>query len=268
MIIVKMGGSEGVDAQSICVGLAEWVREGKEVVLVHGGSHETTLISEKLGHAPRFVTSTSGHSSRYTDRETMEILSMVMGGRINTLLVEHLQKLGVNAIGLSGVDGRLLEAKRKPTLRVVEDGKTLVLRGEYSGRIEQVNAPLLTTLLEAGYTPVIAPFAVSLENELVNVDGDRAAAAIGAALHAETVVILSNVPGLLEDVDDPRSLIRSVPLAEADTVLADVAKGRMKRKVLGAIEALRAGVGRVILADGRVPQPLQQALAGEGTVIE
>jgi len=268
MIVVKVGGSEGVDFDSVCADLAEHIREGNKAVLVHGGSHETTLISEKLGHPPRFVTSTSGHSSRYTDRETMETLAMVMGGRINTLLVEKLQQLGINAIGLSGVDGKLLVAKRKPTLRVIEDGKTLVLRGEYSGRIEQVNAPLLTTLLEAGYTPVVAPFAISLDSELVNVDGDRAAAAIGAALQAETVVILSNVPGLLENVDDPSSLIRSVPSAEAEAVLAEVAKGRMKRKVLGAIEALQSGVGQVILADGRRSQPVHQALEGEGTVIE
>jgi acetylglutamate/LysW-gamma-L-alpha-aminoadipate kinase len=267
VIVVKVGGSEGVDMEAVCADLAEWIRGGNAAVLVHGGSHESTEIAGQLGHTPRFVTSVSGHSSRYTDRETMEILAMVMGGRINALLVERLQGLGVNALGLSGVDGRLLEAVRKPTLRIVENGKRLVLRGEYSGRIDRVNARLLTTLLEDGYTPVAAPFAISTDHELVNVDGDRAAAAIGGALGAEAVVLLTNVPGLLRELDDPTSLIPAVSAADAEGALESVAKGRMKRKVLGAVEAIRAGAGRVILADGRVERPLQRALAGEGTVV-
>ncbi len=268
MIVVKVGGSEGIDMASVCAELAELVQDGRQVVLVHGGSHESTVVGTQLGHAPRFVTSVSGHSSRYTDRETMEILAMVMGGRINKLLVERLQGMGVNAIGLSGADGRLLEARRKSTLRIVEGGRRLVLRGEFSGKIEGVNTALLTALLDAGYTPVVAPFAISGEHDLVNVDGDRAAAAIGAALGAVAVIVLTNVPGLLRDVDDPTSRIPVVPVADAEAVLEEVAKGRMKRKVLGAAEAVRAGVGRVVLADGRVARPLQRALAGEGTVVE
>ena len=267
MIVIKIGGSEGIDIESVCADVAGLVRDGRSVVVVHGGSHESTEIGEKLGHPPRFVTSVSGHSSRFTDRETMEILAMVMGGRINKTLVERLQRLEVDAVGLSGIDGRLLEAVRKPTLRIVEGGKRLVLRGEFSGRIERVNAPLLAALLDAGYTPVVAPFAISTESEMVNVDGDRAAAAIGAALGAEAVVLLTNVPGLLRDVDDPASRVPAVPADEADVALERIAKGRMKRKVLGAVEAVRGGVGRVILADGRVSQPVRRALAGEGTVV-
>ncbi len=267
MIVVKVGGSEGVDAERVCVDLAEMVRAGTSAVLVHGGSHESSTVAAALGHPPRFVTSVSGHSSRYTDRRTMEILAMVMAGAINTRLVERLQQLEVNALGVSGVDGRLLEAKRKSTLRIAEDGVQRILRGEYSGRIERVNDALLSSLVEAGYTPVVAPFALSHEREMVNVDGDRAAAAIGAALGAETVVILSNVPGLLADVDDPSSRIDAVPVSDGEAVLARYAAGRMKRKLLGAMEAVRAGVSRVVLADGRVDQPVRRALAGEGTVV-
>ncbi len=268
MIVVKAGGSRGVSLERVCADVAWWWRQGRRIALVHGGSNELNVISEQLGHAPRFVTTPSGHSSRSTDRETMEILAMVMGGRINTLLVERLQQLGVNAIGLCGSDGRLIEAKRKPTLRIVENGRTRILRSEYSGRVEHVNAELLRTLLDAGYVPVIAPFALSDENELVNIDGDRAAAAIAAALHAEALVILSNVPGLLRDVDDPSSLIEKLDAADAQGALERYAMGRMKRKLLGAIEAMRDGVQRVVLADGRVAQPLQQAWAGKGTVME
>jgi acetylglutamate/LysW-gamma-L-alpha-aminoadipate kinase len=268
MIVVKAGGGEGLDMEAVVADVAELVAQGEQVVLVHGGSHETNVISEKLGHPPRFVTSVSGHSSRYTDRETLEIFAMVVGGRINKLLVERLQQLGVNAVGLSGLDGRLLEGERKDTLHIVEDGKRKVLRGEYSGKIERVNAGLLRTLLEAGYTPVVAPLAISYESEALNVDGDRAAAAIGAALKADQVVILTNVPGLLRDVADERSLVSHIPMEEAEEYLDRYAKGRMKRKILGAVEALRDGAGQVIVADGRAEHPVQRALSGEGTIIE
>lgn len=268
MIVVKAGGGEGLDMEAVCADVAELVRQGERVVLVHGGSHETNVISEKLGHPPRFVTSVSGHVSRHTDRETLEIFAMVTAGRINKLLVERLQQLGVNAVGLSGLDGRLLEGKRKSALRIVENGKRKVLRGEYSGKIERVNVELLRTLLEAGYTPVVAPLAISYESEALNVDGDRAAAAIGSALKAQTVVILTNVPGLLRDFPDESTLIPHVPLEKAEEHLDRYAQGRMKRKLLGAIEALHNGVGQVVIADGRVGQPLRRALAGQGTVIQ
>jgi acetylglutamate/LysW-gamma-L-alpha-aminoadipate kinase len=285
MIVVKVGGSTGVDLGAVCQDVAELLKAGTTraeagsgvsrsspqgnggLVLVHGGSHETNVISEKLGHAPRFVTSVSGHVSRYTDREALDIFAMVVAGRVNKLLVEQLQRLRVNALGLSGVDGRLLLAKRKSTLRVVENGKTIVLRGDYSGQIEGVNTSLLQLLLEAGYVPVVAPLAISPEGEVLNVDGDRAAAAVGAALCADTVVILSNVAGLLRNFPDESSLIPHVPLSRAEEYMERYAQGRMKKKVLGAIEALQGGARRVIIADGRVEHPISRALAGQGTVI-
>lgn len=267
MIVVKAGGGEGLDMEAVAIDVADLVKRGEQVVLVHGGSHETNVISEKLGHPPRFVTSESGHSSRYTDRETLEIFVMVVAGRINKRLVEKLQQLEVDAVGLSGLDGRLMEGKRKSVLRIVEDGRRKVLRGEYSGKIEQINADLLRTLLEAGYTPVVAPVAISYESEGLNVDGDRAAAAIGAALQADKVIILTNVPGVLRDVSDEDSLIEHIPQDSAEDYLDRYAEGRMKRKMLGAIEALEDGVGQVVIADGRAQHPLQRALAGEGTII-
>jgi acetylglutamate/LysW-gamma-L-alpha-aminoadipate kinase len=214
------------------------------------------------------VTSVSGYVSRYTDRETLEIFAMVTAGRINKLLVERLQKLDVNAIGLSGLDGRLVQAQRKGVLRIIENGKRKVLRGDNSGKIETVNASLLHMLGEAGYFPVVAPLAVSRKGEALNVDGDRVAAAIGSALRAETVVILTNVPGLLREFPDESTLITHISSGEAPAILDQCAQGRMKKKMLGAIEALSAGVGRVVIADGRVAHPLHRALAGQGTVIE
>ena len=252
---------------AVAADVAEIVKQGQQIVLVHGGSHETNVISEKLGYPPRFVTSVSGHVSRHTDRKTLEIFAMVTAGRINTLLVEQLQQMGVNAIGLSGVDGRLLEGKRKQALRIVENGRRKVLRGDYSGVIERVNVTLLRTLMEAGYVPVVAPLAISYEGEALNVDGDRVAAAISAALKAQTLVILSNVPGLLEQFPDENTLIPHVLPEHAPLLLDQVAQGRMKKKILGVVEAVNDGVQKAVIADGRVKQPLQRALAGQGTVI-
>lgn len=266
MIVVKAGGNSELDMMPICADVAELIQQGEQIILVHGGSGETNRISKKLGNPPRFVTSPSGHSSRHTDRKALEIYIMVVTGRINKLLVEQLQKLGVNALGLSGLDGRLLEAKRKSALRIMENGKPKVLRGEYSGIIKNVNVSLLQLLLDANYMPVVAPVAISYQNEGLNVDGDRAAAAIGHALGAEHVIILSNVPGLLRDVNDEGSVIPHIPAREAKDYLECYAKGRMKRKVLGAMEALQGRVSRVIIADGRVEAPIQRALAGQGTV--
>jgi len=191
---------------------------------------------------------------------------MVYSGKINKLLVERLQRQGVNAVGLSGLDGRILEGTRKATIRIIEDGKQKVLRDDWTGTVDKVNTGLLRLLLENGYLPVIAPLAASSAGEAINVDGDRAAAAVAAALHAETLLLLSNVPGLLHDFPDESTLIRYIPRASIEEFLP-VAQGRMKKKVLGAAEALQAGVGRVILGDARVAQPLGHALAGNGTVI-
>ncbi len=276
MLVVKVGGGQGIDYEAVCRDFAERVQGGERGVLVHGGSHETNVLSERLGKPPRFVTSVSGVQSRYTDRETLEIFTMVYAGRVNKRIVELLQRLGVNAVGLSGLDGRLLEGQRKPAIKVIENGKRMVLRDDYTGRVERVNTDLLRLLLDHGYTPVVTPPAISTtrvsdsrdQGEIVaiNVDGDRAAAVIASALGADTLIILSNVPGLLRDVNDPASLIDRVP-RERLAEFAEYAQGRMQKKVMGAGEALAAGVRRVILADARVERPIAAALEGKGTVI-
>jgi acetylglutamate/LysW-gamma-L-alpha-aminoadipate kinase len=268
VIVVKIGGTTGVDLAAVTRDVAAHVAAGRRLIVVHGGSGETNAISEQLGHPPRFVTSPSGFTSRYTDRTTLEIFAMVTAGKINTLLVEQLQKLGVNAFGLSGVDGRLMVARRKDAIRIIdpETGKQRMLRDDYTGKIEQVNGALLGLLLDAGYTPVIAPLALSLEGEALNVDADRAAAMVAGAVGAAQLILLSNVPGLLRQFPDESTLIRQIDAGKVEQSL-EFAEGRMKKKVLGASEALQLGVGQVILADGRVEAPVANALAGNGTVI-
>ncbi|MCX8063294.1 MAG: [LysW]-aminoadipate kinase [Anaerolineales bacterium] len=266
LLVIKLGGTEGVDFQAICQDVAALLGEGRRLVLVHGGSAEATALGEALGYPPRFITSPSGHTSRYTDRRTLEIFAMAVNGKINTFLVEQLQALGVNAVGLSGVDGRLLLAERKESVISVENGRRRIIRDDFSGKIEQVNTPLLRALLEGGYTPVVAPLALSHQGETLNVDADRAAAMIAAALKAHTLILLTAAPGLLRHFPDVNSLIPELKLAQIEQAI-EAAQGRMKKKVLGAQEALQGGVQRVLIADGRVDFPIRRALKGEGTAI-
>jgi acetylglutamate/LysW-gamma-L-alpha-aminoadipate kinase len=266
MIVIKVGGSSGIDYDALCDDVATLWQKGQKLVLVHGGSAETNRVAEALGHPPRFITSPSGYSSRFTDRETLEIFEMVYCGKMNKGIVERLQRLGVNAVGLSGLDGRIFEGKHKDKVRSVEDGKVKVLRGDHTGTVEQVNTQLLELLLENGYLPVLTPPGASFEGVAVNVDGDRAAAALAVALRAEALLLLSNVPGLLRDFPDETSLIPAIPAGQVDDFM-QFAEDRMKKKVLGAAEAVAGGVGRVIFGDARLQQPVQKALAGQGTVI-
>jgi len=267
IIAIKLGGTEGVDFSAICQDAAKMLAEGQRLVLVHGGSAEANALGKAVGKPPRFVTSPSGFTSRYTNRETLEVFAMAVNGKVNTFLVEQLQLLGVNALGLSGVDGGLLKAKRKAAIRIVENGKKKILRDDYTGKIEEVNVSLLQTLLDGGYTPVIAPMALSEKGEALNVDADRAAAMVAAALNADSLLLLTAVPGLMRDFPDESSLIHKIPRTELETAL-EYAQGRMKKKVLGASEALANGVKQVIIADGRVENPISSALAGNGTVIK
>jgi acetylglutamate/LysW-gamma-L-alpha-aminoadipate kinase len=264
MIIVKLGGAVGIDPDPLIEELAAletpWV-------LVHGGNDELTRLSERLGHAPRFVTSPGGYESRVTDAETIAHIQMVYRGRINNDLVLRLQRRGVAAVGLSGVDGGLWRAARKDAIRVVEDGRQVVLRGDRTGRIHTINVALLQLLLSNGYRPVLTLPALADDGEAVNVDGDRAAAAVATALGADELVMLSNVPGLLRDADDAGTLIGRIPRAQ----LADhdgFARGRFRKKMLAVREALDGGVARVVLATANTQRPLAAARAGRGTVIE
>ena len=268
MLVVKIGGTSGVNFDRVLQDVAAHVAAGHKLAVVHGGSGETNAISEQLGHPPRFVTSPSGFTSRYTDRATLEIFAMVTTGKINTLIVERLQKLGVNALGLSGVDGRLMVARRKDAIRIIDpdSGKQRMLRDDYTGKIETVNAGLLNWLLDSGYTPVVAPLAISHEGDALNVDADRAAAMVAGALAADQLIILSNVPGLLRQFPDESTLIGHIAKEQVEQSL-EFAEGRMKKKVLGASEALNLGVRQVVFADGRIEGAVAGALAGRGTVI-
>jgi [amino group carrier protein]-L-2-aminoadipate 6-kinase len=263
MLVIKLGGSAGLNYEAFLDDLA---RVEEPTVFIHGGNAEFDRVSKQLGIEPRHVTSQSGQSSRFTDRETLEVMLMVYCGKINKTLVEGLQRRGVNAVGLSAIDGRIATGRRKPAIRVIEDGKPKMLRGDYAGSIDDIDTTLLNLLLGAGYLPVLTPPALSKDGEAINVDGDKLATELAVALGADQLLVFSNTPGLLADVKDEDSLVTSISLAnmaEADAM----AQGRMKKKVQAAQDAIERGVGRVIFADARIERPISRALEGAGTTI-
>jgi [amino group carrier protein]-L-2-aminoadipate/L-glutamate 6-kinase len=256
--VVKVGGSAGIDRAAVAGDVAELAAEGRPIVLVHGASSETDTLAAALGHPARTIVSPSGQQSRRTDRRTLEIFAMAALGVETFSYVELLRRAGADAIGLFGA----LTGARK-NVRAVENGRTVLLRDDHTGRVDAIDSEVLRALLGHARIPVLPPLALSPEGEGLNVDGDRAAAAVAVALGAEALVILTNVPGLLRRLDDPTSVVTSVSLEEAD----GLAGGRMKKKVMAAREASAGGVARVVIASGRVGTPLRRALAGEGTTI-
>lgn len=268
MLVVKLGGSAGIDPGPTLDDLAELSRQ-ERVVFIHGANAALDEMTRQLGRTPRLVQSSTGQISRFTDRETMDMMLAVYAGTINKRLVEGLQARGVNAVGLSALDGRIATGRRKDTLRAIEDGKSKILRGDYAGSIDTIDTSLLDLLLDNGYLPVLTPPALSVAGEAINVDGDKLSLQLAIAMKADALIILSNTAGLLADVDDPSSLIREIDVSSQASVDAAMssAAGRMKKKVQAGVGAVESGIGRVVFADARIERPISQALSGQGTML-
>jgi len=260
VLVVKLGGGAGMDIPRACRDLSR-IAALRPLVVIHGVSARMNQMCEELKVPVRTLSSPGGHSSRYTDERTRDIF--VSAARtVNEEIVEWLHSYHVNAVG---VDNEVyIEGERKRALRAIVDGRVRIVRDDYSGSITKINGTALREMLAMGYTPVLPPMAVSADGYL-NIDGDRASAAVAAELDAEELVILSNVSGLFRNFGDANSLVAEVPLTQLEQAMA-WAQGRMKRKVLGAQEALEGGVQRVIIGDGRVSDPVSHALSGAGTV--
>ena len=263
--VVKIGGASGIGGERMLDDLARTLSREPETVVVHGGSDATTKLQDELGRPARFLESPSGQSSRQTDRTDLEAFAMATAW-VNRRMVEALLTRGVSAFGCSGLDGGLVRGARKAAVRAVENGRVRVVRDQWTGRPDRVDIAPLRALQAAGCVPIVAPIAASESGEMLNVDGDRLAALLAVALGAHELVILTNVPGLLADAQDERSLIPGLSRSELDQ-RGTCARGRMRKKLLGAREALDGGVQRVILGDARRERPLTDALDGVGTRI-
>jgi len=265
LIVVKVGGSivKGETSPDLVSDIKNLLSKNR-IVLVHGGGKEVTEIASKLGKEQKIVVSPNGFSSRYTDKETVEIFTMVMAGRINKQIVSALQSQGVPVVGLSGLDGLLVQAERKKRLVIVDKrGRKKVVDGGYTGKISKINTHLLRLLIENGYVPVVAPVATGEEFEPLNVDGDRAAAYIAGALGADRLILLTDVQGLNLD----GRLVSKLNLSGVEQALPKIGRG-MITKVYAAMEALNLGVGEVIISSGLEELPISSSLRHEcGTVI-
>jgi acetylglutamate kinase len=257
VVVVKYGGNamvnEGLKQQVMEDIVLLWLI-GVKIVLVHGGGPEINELMDKLGKKPEFV-----NGLRVTDKETVDIVQMVLAGKVNKTLVNLLEMKGGQAVGLSGMDGRLIEAKIK--------NEAL----GYVGEITSVNIKPVTDLLEKGYIPVISTVGCDDEGNTYNINGDTAAAHIAGALEAERLIMMTDIAGILKDKDDPSTLIPKITPTEAEKLYGDgTISGGMIPKVECCIDALKYGVKNVVIMDGRVPHSILMELLtdeGAGTMV-
>jgi acetylglutamate/LysW-gamma-L-alpha-aminoadipate kinase len=259
-IVVKIGGAAGVDLDNVCADVAELVRRGERPVVVNGGSDAGDGLLKALSLERPEVRTASGNVVRLTNAATLRVLTMAWVGDVNKRAVVALLERGVSAIGLCGADGGVLLARRRPPLKISEGPRTRIDRDHLAGEITAVNTRLLELLLDQGYVTVLCPPAVTEAGCLVNVDADQVAASLATALGARALVMLSNVPGLLEDPKDPSTLVRRSDDVEGSMRLAG---GRMRYKLEAARRALQGGVPTVYVSSSRLPRPVFAALADE-----
>ncbi len=260
----KIGGSiiDGV-SPSIIDDVKGLHSAGTKVVLVHGGGDQVTAVAEKMGKKQEFITSPEGIKSRYTDKETAEIFTMVMSGLLAKQIVQTLEKNGIQSVSLTGIDGMLLKAQRKKKLIVVDErGRKVAIEGGFTGKINGINSSLLELLLSNNLVPVISPVAAGEEFELLNVDGDRACSHVAGALKADAAIFLTDTEGLiLDDV-----VVSKMSTEEGRKALPRIGAG-MDKKVIAAVEAVEMGAKMSVIASGLKENPLQKAISGIGTVI-
>ena len=257
IVVVKYGGNAMINEQ-----LKEQVMEdivllwliGVKIVLVHGGGPEINEMMEKLGKKAVFV-----DGLRVTDKETVDIVQMVLAGKVNKTLVNLLEMKGGKAMGISGMDGRLIESKIKDE------------RLGYVGSITKIHINPVIDLLEKGYIPVISTLGCDKEGNTYNINGDTAAAYIAGALNAERLIMMTDIAGILRDKDDPSTLIAEVTIDEAKKLHEEgIISGGMIPKVDCCVEAIHKGVKNVVIMDGRVPHSILMELLtdeGAGTMV-
>lgn len=263
MIVVKIGGSivEGLNP-SILDDFYELVKENKAVI-VHGGGKDVTQTANRMGKEQKFIVSPDGKKSRYTDKETSMIYTMVMSGKISKNITAMLESRGILSVGVTGIDGEMIRAQRKKKLLILnEKGRKMIIEGGYTGKVSNVNPHLVNTLLDKGYIPVISPIALGEEYEFLNIDGDRAAANVAGALYADVVIFITNVNGLLME----GKLVSRLSLNEARNLLPKIGPG-MEKKVLACTEALSMGVKKAIIASGSVQNPIKMALENKDCTV-
>ena len=257
MIVIKIGGSVVDGLHPSALADMKAIAENDKLVFVHGGGKEVTAIATKLGKEQKFIVSPGGVRSRYTDKETADIYTMVMSGKINKAITGMLLRQGIRAVGIAGIDGGVLKAERKKKLLIInEKGRKMMIDGGYTGKINAVDPALIHNLVDNGYVPVVSPIALSEEYDFLNVDGDRAAAYVAGGVKADKVIFITNVNGLMLN----EKLVMGMTLEQAKAALPKIGFG-MEKKVLACTEAIEMGVKEAIIASGQVEKPISSAIA-------
>ena len=262
MIIVKIGGGSNINVQGIIADLATIT---ERFLIVHGANALRDKLAKDLGQPKQVLTSVKGYASVYSDEKLLDVMMMAYAGLRNKRIVEQCHQHGINAVGLSGLDGKLIRGKRNRGIRVEKNGKQRIVR-DYSGKPEIVNKPLLQMLLDNGYVPVLTVPIIDEQDTAINTENDDVVRVLQEALEADTIINLIEAPGFLEDKDDERSVIRKMSPEELEAREQQV-EGRMKRKMLSVRKLFEHGATRVIIGDGRGEHPVADALSGKGTVI-
>ena len=263
MIIVKIGGGKRINIPGIVKDLAE-LKE--KFVIVHGANALRDKLCEDLGQPKQVLTSVKGYTSVYSDEKLLDVMMMAYAGLRNKRIVELCQQHGINAVGLSGIDGKIVQGQRNKGIRVYQGKKLKIIR-DFSGKPQSVNAPLLNLLLDNGYVPVLTVPIIDEQNAAINTENDDVVRVLHKALKADTVINLIEAPGFLASKDDDRTLIEKIPSRDLQAREQQV-EGRMKRKMLALKKLFEQGATRIIISDGRSEHPVTDALSGKGTVIE
>jgi acetylglutamate/LysW-gamma-L-alpha-aminoadipate kinase len=262
MIIVKIGGGKEINLKGI---IADLAGIDEQYVIVHGANALRDKLAEDLGQPKQVLTSVKGYASVYSDEKLLDVMMMAYAGLRNKRIVELCQQHGINAVGLTGLDGKMVRGKRNTGIRVYQDKKLKIIR-DFSGKPQSVNTPLLVLLLENGYVPVLTVPIIDEHHTAINTENDDVVRVLQKALKADTVINLIEAAGFLENKDDATSLIESIPASELEAREQQV-EGRMKRKMLALKKLFEQGATRIIISDGRSEHPVTGALAGKGTVI-
>jgi len=262
MLIVKIGGGADIAIEKIAADLATL---DQPLIVVHGANALRNRIAKQLGVPIQEITSISGFTSVYSDEELLRVMMMTYSGLANKSLVQTLQKHGLNAIGLTGLDGGLVRGKRNPGIRT-RIGDKKVIRRDLSGKPKTVAVDLLNLLLEQGYLPVLTVPILDEHGVAINAENDEIVAVLHKAMTADRIIQLIEAPGLLADKDDPHSLIQKLSAQEL-AHWESQCQGRMRRKLKAIGKLFEHGTPTVHIADGRIDKPLTAALRGEGTVI-
>lgn len=263
MILVKIGGGSDINLPGIAEDLAA---VSDPFIVVHGANAVRDAIAAKLGNPTQVVTSVSGYTSVLSDKVALDAILMGYAGVQNKRIVELLQQNGVNAVGLSGIDGRAIQGQRNKGIRVRKNGKTLIVR-DFSGKPRSANKELFQLLLDGGYAPVLSIPIIDERHTAINSENDDIINVLQAAFRAEVVLQLIEAPGFLADKDDESTVVPEIRAGELEQREAQV-EGRMKRKMLALRKLFEEGAEKVIMSDGRTEHPVRDALAGKGTVIQ